>query len=180
MSSLSRFLKNGLGIGTEAQKRELTKSVQLIAERLASFEPERAHFLAAFAYILARVAHADMRIEPAEIEEMERSIRGLAELPEREAAVVVELAISQADDLGGTDDYLVTREFRKLADRATRARLMRALLAVAAADDSIGSAESREILSVGEELGFTRLEINGLRLEWRDKLAELSKLPSET
>ena len=121
-----------------------------------------------------------MRIEPAEIEAMERSIRGLAELPEQEAAVVVELAISQADDLGGTDDYLVTREFRKLADRATRARLMRALLAVAAADDSIGSAESREILSIGEELGFTRPEINGLRLEWRDKLAELSKLENET
>ena len=70
MSSLSRFLKNGLGIGREAQERELTKSVQLIAERLASFEPGRAHFLAAFAYILARVAHADMRIEPAEIEAM--------------------------------------------------------------------------------------------------------------
>ena len=180
MSSLLRFLKDGLGVERETQERDPTSSVQLIAAQLAGFEQGRARFLAAFAYILARVAHADMRIERAEIEEMEHSVRGLAELPEREAAVVVELAISRADEVGGTDDYLVTREFRKLTDRATRARLMRALLAVAAADDSIGSEESREIRSIGEELGFTRPEINGLRLEWRDKLAEFSKLENET
>ena len=56
---------------------------------------------------------------------------------------------------------------------------MRCLLAVAAADDSITSPETREITSIGEELGFRRSEINALRLEWRDKLAELKKLRIE-
>jgi hypothetical protein len=56
---------------------------------------------------------------------------------------------------------------------------MRCLFAIAAADGSIGAAEAQEIQGVGEELGFMRTEVNGLRFEWRDKLAELQKLPRE-
>ncbi|MFP6606432.1 MAG: hypothetical protein VCC19_07650, partial [Myxococcota bacterium] len=66
-----------------------------------------------------------------------------------------------------------------MTEKAERVRLMRCVLAVAAADDSITSIESREVLAIGEELGFTRPEINGLRLEYRDKLSELQKLDGE-
>jgi tellurite resistance protein len=46
------------------------------------------------------------------------------------------------------------------------------LYAVAAADGTIDTTESAEIVSIGEELGFTRLEANSLRTQYRDKLAE--------
>ena len=91
----------------------------------------------------------------------------------------MQLAVHQAVDIGGSDDYLVTREFRKMIGKAERVRLMRCVLAVAAADDTITSVESREVAAIGEELGFARSEINSLRLEYRDKLAELKKLDGE-
>jgi uncharacterized tellurite resistance protein B-like protein len=110
---------------------------------------------------------------------MRTSVADLSGFGPEETELVVALALSQADEVGGTDDYLVSRAFRTLTDRAERVRLMRCLLAVAAADDSITSAETSEIQKIGEELGFTRREINALRLEWRDKLAELQEVPGK-
>jgi hypothetical protein len=46
---------------------------------------------------------------------------------------------------------------------------------VAASDGTIATVESAEIAAIGEELGFTRPEINALRSRYRDKLAELRK-----
>jgi uncharacterized tellurite resistance protein B-like protein len=173
MSLLSRIF------GAGATGREVPSSVREIATRLDGIPPERAHFLAAFAYVLARVAHADMQVDEVEIAAMEQGIATLSELDPDEAPLVIEIALSKAEELGGTDNYRVTREFRKLSERAERVRLMRCLFAVAAADDSIGSAESSEIQAIGEELGFVRSEVNSLRLEWRDKLAELRRLEIE-
>ena len=174
MSLLSRFLDIGRSGGDEPKWPE---SVREIARRLEGRGPERARFLAAFAYVLARVAHADLRVDPAEIAEMERSVGGLGGLDDEDARLVVEIAVTQAADLGGSDDYLVTREFRRISDRKERVRLMRCLFSLAAADDSISTAETNELSLIGEELGFARNETNSLRSEWRDKLAELRKLP---
>ncbi len=174
MSLLSRFFG-----GADAQS-DVPESMQRIVVELEGFEEGHARFLAAFAYVLARVAHADMEVDATEVAEMERTLGHVTDLPEGEARLVVQLAVHQAVDIGASDDYLVTREFRKMTGKAERVRLMRCVLAVAAADDSITSVESREVAAIGEELGFTRSEINGLRLEYRDKLAELKKLDSES
>jgi uncharacterized tellurite resistance protein B-like protein len=174
MSLLSRFL----GIGGDADGDE-PESMRRIATELESLEPERARHLAAFAYILARVAHADLKIDASEVAAMERVFIDQGELPENEARLAVQIAVHQAVAIGATDDYLVTREFRRMTERSERVRLMRCLVSVAAADDIIGSEETHELLAIGEELGFTRPEIFGLRLEHRDKLAELQKLDSE-
>ena len=174
MSLLSRFL----GVGRDRESDE-PESIQRISAELEGLEPERARHLAAFAYILARVAHRDLAIEASEIAEMESTLAALGDLPEEEARIAVRVAVDQAVSVGGTNDYLITREFRKMSDRPERIRLMRCVLAVAAADDSITTNESVVIVAIGEELGFTREEINSLRLEYRDKLSELKKLESE-
>jgi uncharacterized tellurite resistance protein B-like protein len=147
--------------------------VRAIASRLERLPPERARFLAAFAYVLGRVAHADMEIDEAEASAMQESLARQSELTPEEAALAVEIALLKADEAGGADNYIVVREFRRTSERGDRIDLMRCLFAVAAADDSISTIESNEILQIGEELGFTRSELIGLRLEWRDKLAEL-------
>jgi len=146
--------------------------VRRIAGQLERLPPDTAKFLAAFAYVLARVANADLEIDESETTEMEQIVHGLAELSEAEAALVVQIAQSQNRMLGGTENYVVTREFRKVSTPEQRASLLQCLFAVAAADGSITTDESREIASIGEELGFTRPEINSLRSEYRDKLAE--------
>jgi uncharacterized tellurite resistance protein B-like protein len=167
MSLLSRFFGGG------QDERDEPASMRRILAELRGLEPERARFLAAFAYLLARVAHADLQVGDDEVAEMERTLVRLADLQEAEARLVVRIAVHQAVAVGGTDDYIVTREFRRMSDKGERLRLIRSVLAVAAADDVITSAETREIAAIGEELGLTRPEVNALRLEHRDKLAEL-------
>jgi len=174
--SLLRFL--GLAGRDDSRERSSeTETVRRIAARLERLEPTTAKFLACFAYVLARVAHADLEIDEAETAEMSRVVRSLAELSEEEAALVVEIAKSQARLLGGTENYVVTREFRAISAPEQRARMLQCLFAVAAADGSISSTESHEIYAIAEELGFSRAETNALRAEYRDKLAVLQNLP---
>jgi uncharacterized tellurite resistance protein B-like protein len=174
--SLLRFL--GLGGSGEPGGRspeprsDDTDTVRRISAQLERLDPATAKYLAAFAYVLARVAHADLEIDTSESEEIAHAIRSLAQLSDAEAALVVEIAKSQARLLGGTENYMVTREFRRASTREQRAELLECLYAVAAADGSISGVESGEIRAIAEELGFTRAEANALRSQYRDKLAE--------
>ncbi len=172
--SLLRFI--GLSSSAEANARGDTETVRRIAASLDALPPERARFLAAFAYVLARVAAADLRVDEAETVKMQEVAASLGELPESAAALVVEIAKSQARLLGGTENYVVTREFAKISTRDQRVNLVRCLFAVGAADGTISSPESAEIAAIAEELGFSRAEANGLRAEWRDRLSELQGL----
>ncbi|MCZ6462815.1 MAG: TerB family tellurite resistance protein [Proteobacteria bacterium] len=178
MSLLQRFL--GIGDKPESQSSQPsagTESVRRIAAELESLPPSRARHLAAFAYVLARVAQADLEVDAAEKAEMERAVRTLAALEEAEARVVVEIAWTQARDLGGTENYLVTREFKNHSTLEERVRLVECVFAVAAADGGISSRESGEALAIAEELGFTRAQALGMRSAWREHLDELRELP---
>ena len=152
-----------------------TETVRRIAAKLERLPPDEARHLAAFAYVLARVANADLHIAETEAREMERIVADVAELAPEEAALAVEIAKTQARLLGGTENYVVTREYRRLSDSDQRARLLDCLYAVAAADGSISSQEGQEISAIAEELGFSPAETAAVRSRWRDHLAVLQK-----
>ena len=171
------LLKKFLGLGDASRETRGggdgdTATVRRIASELDRLPLQTAKYLAAFAYVLARVAHADLDIDAAETLEMERIATSVASLSGAEAALVVQIAKSQARLLGETENYVVTREFRNISTREQRGKLLQCLFAVAAADDTISGVESAEIAAIGEELGFNRAEINGLRGAYRDKLSE--------
>jgi len=170
--SLLRFL------GIKAPERSgvgETETVRRIAARLESLPADRARHLAAFAYVLARVAHADLEIDANESEQMERLVTQLGGLAPAEASLVVEIAKSQARLLGGTENYVVTREFRRSATAEERAGLLDCVHAIAAADGTISAVESAECMRIAEELGFTREEALAVRNTYRDKLALLRR-----
>lgn len=168
--SLLRFL--GIGGPERDETNGETETVRRIAAQLERLDPGKAKYLAAFAYVLARVAHADLDIDESETAEMQRAIRELAHLSDSEAALAVEIAKSQARLLGGTENYVVTREFRNISSREQRAELLDCLYAVAAADGTISGVENAEIVAIAEELGFTRPELNAFRSRYKDKLSE--------
>lgn len=175
--SLLRFI----GLGGEkggARGGGDTETVRRIAATLDALPADRARYLAAFAYVLARVASADLRIDDAETAEMQQVVVAHGHLDEAAAALVVEIAKSQAKLLGGTENYVVTREFLEVSTRDQRADLLRCLFAVGAADGTISGAESAEIAAIAEELGFTRPELNGLRAQYREQLSELKGIPA--
>jgi uncharacterized tellurite resistance protein B-like protein len=172
--SIMRWLGIG-GAEPAAASGAETSSVRAISARLERLDPDAARYLAAFAYVLARGASADLRLHDAEASEMRRTVSELANLAPDEADLVVEIARSQVRMLGGTENYVVTREFKNLSTRVQRAQLLECLFSVAAADGTIAAAESAEILAIAEELGFTRAEANAVKAKFRDRLSEFQK-----
>ncbi len=173
-----RSLRRLLGLETEVDEVRDTETVARIAAELDQLEPDRARFLAAFAYVLARVARADLEVSDAETRKMVELVREFSDLPPAQATLVVLMAKTHAIALGGTENYLVTRQFRELSTRGQRIDLVRCLFAVAAADENISSVENTEITQIGGELGFTREEIAGLRASFRDQLSVLQNAKS--
>ena len=127
-------------------------SVGEIEKALASLEPPRARYLACFAYILSRVARADHQITDTEVQLMERIVTERGRLPAEQGALVVRIASSEGLRHGGTEDFIVSREFAGLADRDQKLALLECLFAVSAADESIGTVEDNAIRQIASEL----------------------------
>lgn len=146
-----------------------TDTVRRIVAELESLDPQRARLLAAFAYVLSRVAGADLQISEAETAKMVQLIAHFGHLPEAQAVLVVEIAKSQNRLFGGTEDFLVTREFSKIASDAERRQLLDCLFAVSAADNRISSEEEAQISQIARELGFSHDEIVRIKLSYAGK-----------
>lgn len=146
-----------------------TDTVRRIAAQLEALPPDRARYVAAFAYVLSRVAHADLEISKDETREMERIVRELGHLPESQAVLVVEIAKSQARLFGETENFLVTRELAEMATREQKEEILDCLFAVSAADDSISGTEESQVRQIASELGFSHKEYVDARSAWSDK-----------
>ena len=153
-----------------------TATVRRIVSQLEALPPERARYLAAAAYVLARVANADLVMSPEETTFMERTLVEESGIGEAEAVLVVEAAKQQARLFGSTEDYLVTREFKRISDPEQRLRLLRACFLAAAADSSISSAESATLDEIANELDIEGPELGALRSEFADRLSVVQAL----
>lgn len=177
--SFLRFLRPNAA-GERRTEAAETATIRRIVAELEAMEPERAAYLAAFAYVLSRAAYADLRISEEETREMERIVAEWGRLPEPLAVLAVEIAKSQQRTEGGTEDYLVTRRFRELSTVEQRTDLLHCLFAVAsAAGDTISAEENAEIRQIADELGFTLQELNEVRVRYADRLAALRATPPE-
>ncbi len=152
-----------------------TKTVRDIVEKLDHMEPERARYVAALAYILSRVARADLHVSNDETLAMERIVMEHGELSEEQAVIVVQMAKSRNLLFGGTENFLVTREMSRVATRAQKFALLDCLFAVSAADDSISTAEDSVIRQIATELLLEHADFIGVRSRYRDSLAVLKK-----
>jgi uncharacterized tellurite resistance protein B-like protein len=161
------------GDGSAVLGPDETETVRRIVQHLDGLEPARARYIAAFAYILSRVARADMNISDVETLEMERQVIKLSGIPAEESVLVVQIAKTQATLFGGTENFLVTQEFNKIADLQQKLSLLECLFAVAASDKVISSAEDREIRLICDELLLTHEQFIAARYEFREFLGVL-------
>jgi len=152
-----------------------TDTVRRIVGELDKLDAARARYLAAFAYVLSRVAGADLDISDVETAEMVRLVERVGHLPEAQAIVVVEIAKSQNRMFGGTENFLVTREFREIASAEQRRELLECVFAVAAADQAITGEEEAQLWQIASELGFRHEEYVEVRLKYSDKRTVLRR-----
>jgi uncharacterized tellurite resistance protein B-like protein len=154
-----------------------TRTVRRIVAELEAMDPERARYLAAFAFILSRAAHADAHVSDEETRHMEQIVMRYGGLTPPQAVLVVSMAKSQAGVFGETENFLVTRQFKTMSSPAEREELLHALFAVSAADDSISSIEETQIRQIATELGLSDRDYLAVRASYNDKRAVLKDFP---
>lgn len=178
MSFLDRLVRAPAGHpGTDAPAPGTvageTETVRRIAARLASLPPGRARFLAGFAYVLARAAHADLDISDAETAVMASALVELGGLDSAQALLVVEMAKLRSLADFGTEDYLVTREFSGIATHEEKLAVLRACFAVGAADDEISNDEAQAVNAIAKELDIDRPTLNAVREAYVDRFSAI-------
>jgi uncharacterized tellurite resistance protein B-like protein len=174
--SILRLLK--VNVDRTDQAPSETETIRKIIQKLDQLEPERAKFIAAFAYLLSRAARADLDISPEETKVMERIVMERSRLPEEQAVIVIQMAKTQNILFGGTENFLVTREFNSLASHEEKMGLLDCLFAVASADQSISTVEDNEISQIADELRIEHRDFISIRSKYRDKLAVLKNSQS--
>lgn len=146
----------GLGGGSEtATETGDTATVRRIVGELDALPPERARFVAAFAFLLGRVANADLDISDEETGVMEQLVREVGELPPEQAVLAVQIAKSQNRLFGSTEGFQVARELKEVSTPEERLHVLECLFAVSAADEEVDSEEERRIRQIADELALS-------------------------
>jgi len=153
-----------------------TATVRRIVAKLEAMPPEQARLLAAAAYTLARAANADLDISNEETAAIERELQEGEHLDEATAVMVTEMAKLQAMTVGGTEDYVVTREFKSISSPELRLRVMRACFAIAAANGTISAEETSVLNQIAEELDIDDATLNTIRADYHEQLSSVQTL----
>ncbi len=172
------FLKL-LGFDRAPERDEDVATIRRIAAEVDDLPQERARYIAAFAFVLSRVAYADRTVTSEETAHMEEAVRELGGLPEAQAALVVECAKVQARLFGGTENFVVTRELASMVGRDEKLAIADALFALASADDAVTSVEESEIRLIVDALGLDHDDYIAARSRYRDRLAVLRRPQDE-
>jgi len=161
-----------LGLGPESHTAD--NQLHEIEVALEAHGPERARYLACFAYILTRAAKADHHVSDGEARLMEQIVAERAHVDADQAALIIRIA-RDAGRSRGTDDYLITREFERVATREEKLALLDCLFAIAAADSPILTTEDNEVRRVASELKLEHSDYITVRQRHLSKLNVLKR-----
>lgn len=153
-----------------------TATARRIVARLEAMPAAEARYLACFAYVMSRAAHADFEISPDETALMERFAVEFGGLDPAQAVLVVEMARFQARFHGGTEDFVVTREFRSISSLEQRHALVRCCFAIGAEDGTISAEEAATVNQIARELDVEPADVNTIRAEFHDQLSAVRAL----
>jgi uncharacterized tellurite resistance protein B-like protein len=163
-----------LGFERPATERDVLDSVLDVLEHL---DPDRARYVAGFAYLLGRVAGADSHVSADETALMKRLVMDEGGLSDTEAEAVVRLALDDNRRFGGTHNLIVTRDLAEITTLEQRLGILRCLFAMSAADTSVQVVEDNEIRQITRELRIEHGDFVRARLEVREHLAVLRRTP---
>ena len=152
-----------------------TDTVRKIVDALERMNPEKAAYIAAFAFMLGRVAYSDQSVSDDEFQLMESIVMEVGELPAEQATLIAQMARQRAHLFGATENFLVSREFNRLTDRDQKLNLLQCLFAVSAAENDISGTEEQEIRQIANELELDYRDFISARAAFRDRQASLKQ-----
>jgi uncharacterized tellurite resistance protein B-like protein len=120
--------------------------------------------------LMARVAYVDRDVNPAEVEHMVAALQRHWGIPEQEAQLVAEVAISEiAKNL---DYYRLSREFFEATSEEERLQFLDVLFDVAAGDGFAAHKEIEEIRTISKMLKLTHRQFIEAKLKLPSELRE--------
>jgi uncharacterized tellurite resistance protein B-like protein len=117
----------------------------------------------------------DHEVAEAESRPMAQIVAERGGLPIEQAALVVRIATTEGLRHGGTEDFIVTREFAGIADRGQKLALLDCLFAVSAVDRTIHTVEDNEIRQIVSELRLEHSDFIAARSAHVEHLRVLRK-----
>ena len=153
-----------------------TATVRRIVAKLEAMPPDQARLIASAAYTLARAANADLSISDEETAAIERELQANEALDEATAVLVTEMAKLQAKTVGGTEDYVVTREFKALATQDQKIQVLRACFAIGAANGTISGEETAVVNQIAGELDIDDATLNVIRADYHEQLSSVQEI----
>ena len=153
-----------------------TATVRRIVAKLEAMPLEQARLIASAAYTLARAANADLSISDEETAAIERELQANEALDEATAVLVTEMAKLQAKTVGGTEDYVVTREFKALATQDQKIQVLRACFAIGAANGTISAEETAVVNEIAGELDIDDATLNVIRADYHEQLSSVQQI----
>lgn len=162
-------------LGVTSDRPDSDNRLEEIESVLAGLGVERARHLACFAYILTRPARADHEVTDTEASQMHEIVMRHAGVTDVQAAAIVRVARDAARQSGGTEDFLITREFEGTASREEKLHLLDCLFSIGAADQSILTVEDNEIRRVASELKLDHADYINVRRKHLEHLEVLRR-----
>lgn len=153
-----------------------TATVRRIVAKLEAMPPAQARLIASAAYTLARAANADLDISDDETAAIERELQAHDAIDEATAVLVTQMAKLQARTVGGTEDFVVTREFKALATETQRLDVLRACFAIGAANGTISAEETAVLNQIAEELDVDDATLNAIRADYHEQLSAVQQI----
>ena len=171
--SILKFLGLRAGSSSSSPINDQTETVRKIVQKLDQLPEDQARYIAAFAYLLSRAARSDLKVSADETAVMERIVVQEGGLAEELAPIVVQMAKTQNQLFGATEDYLVTREFERIATPEQKFALLECLFAVTASDENISGEEDTAVKQIANELKLSHSDYIAARSRFREHLAVL-------
>ena len=162
-----------LGLADDGSE-QTDNTLHEIEKSLEALGPKRARYLACFAYILTRAAKADHHVSDGEAQMMQQIVAERTGVDAEQAALIVRIA-RDAGHSRGTDDFLITREFERVASRDEKLALIDCLFAIAAADSPILTTEDNEVRRVASELKLEHADYIAVRRRHLEHLNVLKR-----
>jgi uncharacterized tellurite resistance protein B-like protein len=153
--------------------RDIEKFEQTVRDALGSSDEESVLVIAAIVGLLGAVAYADGEFSPQEQQHVRTELARIDGMNTSGVDAVCAALKRHVREIKAVETPRYSRILRDLADRELRVQVLDMLLALAAADESVTTAETNFIRQTATALGLTQSDYNALQDKYKEYLSVL-------
>lgn len=163
-----------LGIGGETELLGGAAELeQALRAELPAADNETILVIAAMVGLLGAVAYADGEFSPSEQQHVRAELERINSMSSSGAVAACNVLLRHVRELAAVHTPRYCRVLRELADRELRFQVLEMLVALAAADAQVTTAETNFMRQTATSLGLTQGDYNSIQAKYKQHLAVL-------